>query len=93
MEHIDRFDLVHDTFNELISVAETLGRTSRSLSDVGSDRLSSDLWGASQAIADCVKTLRDADASQIHERFQQSQENCANVLNSALAGLARGEQQ
>jgi hypothetical protein len=89
-EHTARFDIVHDAFKDLISVAETLGRTSRSLSDVGLDRLSSDLWGASQAIADSVKTLRDADADQIHERFQQSQQSCANVLTSALAGIELG---
>ena len=88
--HIDRFDIVHDAFKELISVAEILERTSCSLSDVGLDRLSSDLWGASQAIADCVKTLRDAEGDQIHERFQQSQQSCANMLASALAGVELG---
>jgi len=89
-EDTARFDIVHDAFKELISVAETLERTSCSLSDVGLGRLSRDLWGASQAIADSVKTLRDADADQIHSRSQQSQQSSANMLTSVLAGIELG---
>ena len=94
-EHIDRFDTVHTTFRELISVAGTLDRAAHNLSNVGLDRLSNTLRDAGQIIADSVKTLRDAEGAQIHERFQQSQESCANVLASALAGieLGRKEQQ
>ena len=86
-------DIVQGAFKELITVAEILEGVSRSLSDVGLDRLSITLRGESQAIVDSVKTLRDADADQIHERFQQSQQSCANVLASVLAGVDLGEQQ
>ena len=89
-EHIDRFDIVQAAFKELITVAEILKGVSRSLSDVGLDRLSITLRGESQAIAGCVKTLRDAEGDQIHERFQQSQQSCANVLTSVLTGIELG---
>jgi hypothetical protein len=88
-----RFDIVHGVFKELVSVAETLEQASRSLTDIGLDRLAGTLWCASQDIFESVKTLRDADAAEIHERFQQSQQSSANVLNSVLAGIELGRKE
>jgi hypothetical protein len=88
----DRFDAVHNTFKDLTAVAEELKQTSFSLRDIGLDKLADRLWGASRDIFDDVEKLRNADAAQIHERFQLTQQSATNVLKSCLAAAALGRE-
>lgn len=87
----DNFDIVHTTFKNLNAVAEELKQISFSLRHIGLDKLADRLWEASQDIFNDVQKLHNADAAQIHERFQQAQQSAANVLHATLTGVELGK--
>jgi len=89
----DRFDRVHEAFKQLDLGVSRLDILSRDLNVVGLHTLAERVQDAKELTEDALETLREADAEEFNEQFQQTQLSSVAIVQAALAGIALKKQE
>lgn len=87
-EYLDRVHAADNVFRglamELVSLANAFRMT-------GNSTMSSQLFNMASELSDAADQVNKAVAKELNDSVRQAQENSANLVKSALAGIELGQ--